>query len=337
MRTKVFGKTGLKVSELVLGTGNFGQRWGYGSDIEEAGRVLNAYSEAGGNFIDTADLYQFGQSEEFLGQLLAGRREEFLLTSKFTMGAAAGGGLLVTGNSRKAMVTSIEASLKRLRTDRIDIYWAHYADGVTPSEEIVRGFDDLARAGKILYGGLSNFSAWRTVRASTLAEMTGSVPIAGVQVEYSLVHRTPERDVFQAAAALGLGVVTYSPLGGGMLTGKYRNGEQGRQQGLGGNVFQAEDSEERLQIVDTLLQIAQEIGSSPDRVAISWVAAKGLIPMVGPKTELQLKSNLGSLDVILSQEQLGRLDHASHPALLDRPDKVEGFTGSWPFAGAPVA
>ena len=157
MKYTPFGKTGLRVSQLALGTGNFGTGWGHGADPETSKAVFNAYAEAGGNFIDTADIYQFGQSEELLGALLQGRRENFVLATKFTNGAVPNADRLVTGNSRKALAASVEASLKRLKTDRIDIYWAHHPDGVTPSEEIVRGFEDLARAGKILYAGLSNF------------------------------------------------------------------------------------------------------------------------------------------------------------------------------------
>jgi aryl-alcohol dehydrogenase-like predicted oxidoreductase len=162
MRYKLFGKhTGLRVSELVLGAGNFGTRWGHGADPDEAARIFNAYADAGGNFIDTANGYQFGQSEEILGGLLSGRRDDFVLATKFTFQTDPKAGILVTGNSRRSMVSSVEASLNRLKTDRIDLYWAHVSDGVTPVEEIVRGFDDLARAGKILYAGLSDFPAWR--------------------------------------------------------------------------------------------------------------------------------------------------------------------------------
>ena len=162
MRYKLFGKhTGLRVSELVLGAGVFGTRWGHGAEPDEARRIFDAYVEAGGNFIDTANGYQFGQSEEILGDLLTGRRDDFVLATKFTMRTDPNAGILVTGNSRKSMVASVEASLKRLKTDRIDLYWAHMSDGVTPVEEIVRGFDDLVRAGKILYAGLSDFPVWR--------------------------------------------------------------------------------------------------------------------------------------------------------------------------------
>ncbi|WP_223162322.1 aldo/keto reductase [Salinicola halimionae] len=224
MKYTTFGKTGLRVSQLALGTGNFGTGWGHGAEVGESKAVFNAYAEAGGNFIDTADVYQFGQSEEILGSLLQGRREEFVLATKYTNGATPNADRLVTGNSRKAMVASVKASLKRLKTDRIDLYWVHHPDGVTPSEEIVRGFEDLARAGKILYAGLSNFPAWRLARAVTLAELNHLVPIAGAQFEHSLVHRDPEADLFPASRALGLGMVTWSPLGGGANIVRARQG-----------------------------------------------------------------------------------------------------------------
>ena len=163
-----FGKTGLQVSQIALGTGNFGTGWGYGADPKESSALFNGYAEAGGNFIDTADAYQFGQSEELLGAVLKGRRDNFVLATKFSNGATADANRLITGNSRKAMVASVEASLRRLKTDRIDLYWVHQPDNITPIEEIIRGFEDLSRAGKILYAGLSNFPAWRLSRAGKL-------------------------------------------------------------------------------------------------------------------------------------------------------------------------
>ena len=311
MDYRIFGKTGLKVSELALGTGNFGTRWGHGADADTSKAIFNAYAEAGGNFIDTADAYQFGQSEELLGSLLAGRRDNFVVATKFTNGAAPDSNRLTTGNSRRALVTSVEASLKRLNTDRIDLYWAHRPDGVTPLEELVRGFEDLARAGKILYAGLSNFPAWQLSRAATLAELTNALPIAAVQFEHSLVHRQPEADLFQASNALGLGVVTWSPLGGGMLTGKYRNGEKGRAEGFGGKVFQAENSAQRTRILDTTLAIARELNVSAGQVAIKWACTHGAIPIIGPRSEQQLVDNLGALSVVLSPDQLDRLNSVS--------------------------
>jgi aryl-alcohol dehydrogenase-like predicted oxidoreductase len=294
-----------------LGTGNFGTGWGHGADPDVAEAVFNAYAEAGGNFIDTADIYQFGQSEELLGTQLQGRREDFVLATKFTNGASPNANRLVTGNSRKAMVASVEASLKRLKTDRIDIYWVHYPDGVTPTEEIVRGFEDLARAGKILYAGLSNFAAWRLARAVTLAELSNVLPIVAAQFEHSLVRREPEADLFPASHALGLGIVTWSPLGGGMLTGKYRHGEKGRAEGFGGRVFQPENSVQRTQILDTVLSIAGELGVSASQVAIAWAGTHGSVPIIGPRSLQQLGDNLGALRVEMSAEQLNRLDSVS--------------------------
>ncbi|KTC01719.1 aldo/keto reductase [Pseudomonas syringae] len=311
MKYKTFGKTGLSVSQIALGTGNFGTGWGYGADPVVSEAMFNTYAEAGGNFIDTADIYQFGQSEELLGTLLQGRRDDFVLATKFTNGASANPGRLTTGNSRKAMVSSVEASLKRLKTDRIDLYWAHHPDAVTPIEEILRGLEDLARAGKILYAGLSNFPAWRLARAVTLAEISRTLPIAAAQFEHSLVHRQPETDLFQASHALGLGVVTWSPLGGGMLTGKYRQGEKGRAEGFGGKVFQPENSAQRTLILDTVLDIAAELGVSASQVAIAWAGTHGAIPIIGPRSQEQIGDNLGALALTLADEQIQRLDAVS--------------------------
>ena len=320
MDYKTFGRTGLQLSPLALGTGNFGTGWGYGADPESAIAILDAYAAAGGNFIDSADVYQFGQSEEILGKALEGRREDFVLATKFTNGAAPDANRLVTGNSRKAMVASVEASLRRLKTDRIDLYWVHHPDGLTPMEEIVRGLDDLARAGKILYAGLSNFPAWRLSRAATLSELTRAVPIAAAQFEHSLVHREPEADLFPACDALGIGVVTWSPLGGGVLTGKYRKGETGRAEGFGGRVFQAENSAQRTATIDAVLQVAEETGSSADRVAIAWAGTHGAIPIIGPRSLVQLESNLGAAALALSAEQIMRLDASSASA--DAPPRA---------------
>ncbi len=311
MKYKTFGKTGLSVSQIALGTGNFGTGWGYGADPVVSEAMFNTYAEAGGNFIDTADIYQFGQSEELLGTLLQGRRDDFVLATKFTNGASANPGRLTTGNSRKAMVSSVEASLKRLKTDRIDLYWAHHPDAVTPIEEILRGLEDLARAGKILYAGLSNFPAWRLARAVTLADISRTLPIAAAQFEHSLVHRQPETDLFQASHALGLGVVTWSPLGGGMLTGKYRQGEKGRAEGFGGKVFQPENSAQRTLILDTVLDIAAELGVSASQVAIAWAGTHGAIPIIGPRSQEQIGDNLGDLALTLADEQIQRLDAVS--------------------------
>lgn len=322
MKYQLFGKTGLYVSQLALGTGNFGTDWGYGSSVEESEAIFNAYIEAGGNFIDTADIYQFGQSEEFLGKLLTGKRDDVVLATKFTNGAAPDANPLVKGNSRKAMIYSVEQSLKRLKTDRIDVYWVHHPDHVTPSEEILRGLEDLSRAGKILYAGLSNFAAWRLARAVTLAELNNTIPIAAAQFEHSLVHREPELDLFPAAKALNLGVVTWSPLGGGMLTGKYRQGETGRAEGFGGKVFQPENSAQRTAILDSVLTIANELNVTPDQVAIAWAGTHGSIPIIGPRSLKQLESNLNAVNVVLSNEHIAQLDAVSNIASLSEKRSI---------------
>lgn len=316
MRYQVFGNhTGLRVSQLALGTGNFGTAWGYGAEPDEARRMFGRYVEAGGNFIDTADNYQAGQSETLLSELIAPVREQIVLASKFTLGPTpAQAGVAATGNSRKVMVQSVESSLKRLKTDRIDLLWVHMPDGVTPMEEVMRGVDDLARSGKIVYAGLSDFPAWRVSRAVTLAEVRGSLPIAGVQLEYSLVERTAERELLPMAQALGLGTVAWSPLGGGLLTGKYRRGEVGRATQLGVLIHQ-EDSAQKGAVLDALQGVAEEMGSNPGRVAIAWVAARAAIPIIGPKSTVQLEDNLAAADLRLTEQQLSQLNAAGAPSL----------------------
>lgn len=314
MRYRVFGRTGLRVSSFALGTGNFGKGWGYGAEREEAQKIYATYREAGGNFIDTADQYQFGQSEAMLGDFIAGERDDVVLATKFSLGDRIDSGLQRTGNSRKAMIQSVEASLGRLKTDRIDLLWVHMPDGVTPVDEIVRGLDDLVRAGKILYAGLSDFPAWRVASAATLAELRGWAPVAAVQMEYSLVERSAERELLPMAAAFDLGTVTWSPLGGGLLTGKYRKGESGRAQGLGA-VIHGESDARKTAIVDELLAIAEETGRPAGQLAIAWVLARGMLPIIGPRTLDQLADNLAAADAALAAEHLQRLDAVSRIAL----------------------
>lgn len=312
MRYKLFGEhTGLRVSEFVLGAGTFGLGHGYGADPDESRRIIDAYADAGGNFIDTANFYQGGQSEEIIGDVLHGRRDDFVVATKYTSPGGAKGGILVTGNSRKAMIVSVEDSLKRLKMDYIDLLWVHMSDGVTPAEEIVRGFDDLVRAGKVIYAGLSDYPAWRVARAATIAELRGAAPIAGLQFEHSLVERSSEQELIPAGKALGLGMVAWSPLGGGLLTGKYRKGETGRKEGWGGNIFQQENSQQRTKIVDTVIEVASELGVTPGEVAIAWVNTKGAFPIIGPRTLDQLHGNLAALALDLSAEHIVRLETAS--------------------------
>jgi aryl-alcohol dehydrogenase-like predicted oxidoreductase len=322
MRYKIFGRrTGLRVSELALGAGNFGTRWGHGAERAEAKKVFDGYVGAGGNFVDTADSYQFGESEELVGDFIAADRDYFVLATKYTLGTTATDGISRTGNSRKNMVRSVEGSLKRLKTDRIDLYWAHFADRVTPMEEVLRGFDDLVRAGKILYAGLSNFPAWRIARGDLLAELRGWAPIAGIQIEYSLAQRTADRELLPMAESLGLAVALWSPLGGGFLTGKYRLSDEGRLKTRLGVLVHTEKTSRETAILDAVLAVAQEAGASPTEIAIAWLlhkAAKSttsLIPILGSRTREQLDATLGALDVKLSADQIARLDTASATAL----------------------
>jgi aryl-alcohol dehydrogenase-like predicted oxidoreductase len=317
MRYTTFGRnTGLRVSEYALGTANFGTMWGAGAGREEARKIFDRFAEAGGTFIDTADNYQIGESEKLLGEFLATDRDHFVVTSKFTLGPGRAR-ISSTGNSRKNIRRSVEGSLRRLGTDHIDVYWAHLPDSVTPMEEILAALDDLVHAGKILYAGLSNFPAWRISRAATIAELRGTTRLVGIQFEYSLAERGADRELLPMAAALGLGTALWSPLGGGLLTGKYRESRRGRLSDWDGQAIRVEDSAQRTEIVDTVLAVAQECGVSPAQVAVAWLrahaarTATAMVPIIGPRTVDHLEQYLGALDVTLDAAQLDRLDQAS--------------------------
>ncbi|WP_323846302.1 aldo/keto reductase [Microbulbifer magnicolonia] len=337
MRYKLLGrKTGLRVSELALGTGNFGTGWGYGAERDEAKKIFDAYAAAGGNFVDTANVYQAGQSEVMLGEFIAAERDNFVLSSKYSLPDSADAGIARAGNSRKNMVRSVEESLKRLNTDRIDLFWAHMDDGMTPIDEILRGFEELVRAGKVLYTGLSNFPAWKVARADLRAELTGSASLAAVQFEYSLVERSADRELLPMAEALGLAATTWSPLGGGLLTGKYRHSDEGRLTGLG-TLVHTERSARETAIVDALLEIAAALQVTPAHVAIAWLrhraarSATSLIPILGPRTRAQLEAPLEALQLTLGEEHLQRLEAVSriplgvpHEQLLEQCEALAG-------------
>src|SRR5580693_10721778 len=306
MRYQIFGeRTGLKVSELALGTGMFGQTWGYGAPPEDVKRILAAYADAGGNFIDTADNYQHGVSETLIGDVVGPNRDDFVIATKFTRGASAKPAVTRLGNNRKNMVQSVEASLKRLKTDRIDLYFAHMDDFVTPMEEIAHGLDDLARAGKIVYGGLSNFPAWRIATAANTADLRGWTAVSAMQIEYNLLQRTPERELLPMADGFGLGVMGWSPMAAGILTGKYRKGERGRVTELKASVRHADDPNNDTAI-DAVSVVAQEVGAKPGQVAVAWVKAKGVLPIVGTRTLEQLEEHLAAVTVTLSEDQIRR-------------------------------
>ncbi len=317
MRYMTLGRrTGLRVSEYALGTGNFGTRRSAGSEPDQARAVFDRFAEAGGVFIDTSASYQFGQAEELLGGFLRSDRDHFVVATKYTNPTTPHPRISDTGNNRKNMVRSLEASLRRLGTDYIDLYWAHSPDTITPIEEIVAAFDDLVRAGKIHYAGLSNFPAWRTARAATIAELRGLSPIIAIQVEYSLLQRSAERELVPMADGLGLGVALWSPLAGGLLTGKYRHGGRGRLTD-GAGVLQTEVTDQGDAIVDAVVAIASETGASPTQVSLAWMRQRAahtttaMVPVIGPRDVTQLEEYLGALDVTLADEHMARLEMVS--------------------------
>src|SRR3984957_11643512 len=225
MKYRLLGKSGLRVSEASLGTMTFGDEWGWGSPKGEAQKVYETYREAGGNFIDTANFYTGGTSEKLLGEFMQGHRDSVVLATKYS-NAAPGNDPNAAGNHRKSMMQAVEASLKRLQTDYIDLYWVYIWDGITPVEEVMRGLDDLVRQGKVLYVGISDAPAWWIAQANTLAELRGWTQFTGLQIEYNLIERTVERELIPMAKALNLGVLDWSPLASGLLTGKYHGGGQ---------------------------------------------------------------------------------------------------------------
>jgi aryl-alcohol dehydrogenase-like predicted oxidoreductase len=315
MRYRLLGRSGLRVSELCLGTMTFGEEWGWGAAKEESRRIYDAFREAGGNFVDTANVYTNGTSERFLGEFLEGHRGQVVLATKYT-NAAPGNDPNAAGNHRKSMVQAAEASLKRLRTDYIDLYWVHIWDQITPLEEVMRAFDDLVRQGKVLYAGVSDMPAWAVARANTLAELRGWTPFVGLQIEYSLLERTPERELLPMAKALGLGVTAWSPLAGGVLTGKYAGRAQGQSAGRYDNEGMRQflgDAGRAEAVVRELQAVAREAGRPPAQVALAWLRYRSVpvIPIVGARRLDQVRDNLASVGVRLDPKQVGRLDAAS--------------------------
>jgi aryl-alcohol dehydrogenase-like predicted oxidoreductase len=317
MRYRLLGKSGLRVSELCLGTMTFGEDWGWGSSEDESRQILDAFFEAGGNLIDTANVYTNGTSETMLGEFLRGRRDSAVLATKYT-NAMPGTDPNAAGNQRKNMVRSVEASLKRLRTDYIDLYWLHIWDRITPLEEVMRAFDDLVRQGKILHAGVSDMAAWAVARANTLAELRGWSPFIALQIEYSLVERTVERELLPMAEALGLGVTAWSPLGGGVLTGKYNTG-QARDARYGNEMMRPHmpSADRTAPVVEAVQAVAREVGRSPAQVALAWLRQRTVpvIPIVGARRLEQFQDNLACLDLRLDEAQVRRLDEASRVEL----------------------
>lgn len=309
MRYKVLGKSGLKVSELALGTMTFGEDWGWGASREECQKMFDLFINRGGNFIDTSVNYTNGSSEKIVGELVRSRRDEFVVATKYTL-SRNWDDPNAFGNSRKNLVNSLETSLKRLQTSYVDLLWLHAWDYLTPLEEVMRALDDVVRAGKALYVGVSDTAAYIISRANMLAELRGWSPFIAVQAPYSLVERDLEREVLPMARDLDLPLLPFGLLAGGYLTGKYTDGSAEPRR-MGENLAVRERTAAIYQAVKA---VSVEVGRSPAQVAINWVRQQRytqIIPILGARNARHLNDNLGVLEWELSADQRERLDAAS--------------------------
>ncbi|MFF4508841.1 aldo/keto reductase [Streptomyces sp. NPDC001401] len=328
MRYRLLGRTGLRVSEAFLGAMTFGEDWGWGADKEACRAMFTAYAEAGGNVIDTANRYTEGSSERIVGDLLGPDRDRFVLSTKYTL-TMDGTDPNASGNHRKNLARSVEASLRRLGTDYIDLLWVHIWDPNTPVEETMRALDDLVRAGKVLYVGISDAPAWLISRAQTMAELRGWTPFAGLQLPYSLLKRDIERELLPMAANLDLSVAAWSPLAAGVLSGKFtRTGGDGPSR-----VDRATVSERDLTIARSVDAVADELGVSSAQVALAWTRAHRpwIHPILGARNPDQLADNLAAIDLMLSDDAVVRLDKASAIELGFPMDFILDTTGDFVY------
>src|ERR1700712_4973324 len=299
MNYKLLGRSGLKVSELCLGTMGFGTEAGWGADKKTSFEIMDAYANAGGNFIDTANVYKVGTSEKIIGDYMSNHdRDYFVLATKYSLKDNTTNPN-ASGNSRKNMMRSVETSLKRLKTDFIDLLYLHIWDDLTPIDEVLRGMDDLIKQGKVNYAAISDTPAWVVAKGNTLAELMGWSQFVALQVEYSLLARTPERELIPMAKHFGMTVTPWAPLGGGALTGKYLRGEQGRIKPESNRL-----NERSSNITKAVVSIADELGVSASHVALQWVMSQGFssIPVVGATKLSQLEDNLKTVAVALSAQ-----------------------------------
>jgi aryl-alcohol dehydrogenase-like predicted oxidoreductase len=342
MKYYLLGKSGLRVSEICLGAMTFGEEWGWGASNEDSRKVFDVYVDAGGNFVDTANNYTGGTSEKYVGEFIASDRNRFVLATKYTSNTRRGDPN-AGGNHRKNMVQSLEASLKRLNTDYIDLYWVHAWDPMTPIEEMMHALEDMIKSGKILYAGISDAPAWVVSQANTLANLRGWTEFIGIQIEYSLIERTSERELLPMASALDVGVTAWSPLGGGVLTGKYgrrrKNKDQqhnidndtkkilSKEEGSRLNVVASSEmsnvllKDRNLIIAEEVSRISNDVGHTQAQVALNWVRQQKLprqqqrqskiIPIIGARNTSQIKDNLACLEFELSEDQMQRLNEVS--------------------------
>jgi len=343
---RLLGRSGLRVSPLGLGTMTFGSDWGWGADPDEARRIFDFYVERGGNFVDTSVNYTGGAAERILGGLIKARRDRLVLASKFTM-ARDPGNPNSGGNHRLNMIRSVEQSLRQLGTDWLDLLYLHGWDGTTGVEEVMRGLDDLVRTGKVAYVGICNTPAWLVAQMQTLATLRGWSPFVALQVEYSLVERTVEHELIPMAAALGLGVLPWSPLGGGVLTGKYGMADVAQSSGAEiaatrkGVIASSGHLDERaIAIAGVVRAMADDLGATPSQVALAWTMTRPAVtaPIMGARTLAQAEDNLGALDLVLSAEQRERLDGASAvPAIFPGRFLARPMVRQLIFGGASVS
>ncbi len=307
MKYRLFGHSGLRVSELCLGTMTFGTEWGWGSDYEVSRAVFDTYANAGGNFIDTANRYTEGSSEKWVGDFIRSDRHHFVLATKYTLHDRLGDPNFA-GSHRKNMMRSVDESLQRLGTDFIDLLWVHAWDFYTPVEEVMRGLDDLIRSGKVHYVGISDTPAWVVARANTMAELKGWSRFAGLQVEYNLLQRTPERDLIPMANEMGLALTPWAPLAGGALSGKYIKGEDGRVKPQS-----SRRGEKANEVAALVIKLSGEMGCTPAQLAIRWAMQKDFtsIPIVGARSAAQLADTLQATNIVIPDAVMHALDDAT--------------------------
>lgn len=318
---RLLGRSGLRVSPLSLGTMTFRTGSDWGSSDEDAQAIYDAYVEAGGNFVDTANFYGQGGSEILTGQLIKARREQIVLSTKYSL-TMRWGDPNGSGNQRKNMVRSVEASLKRLDTDYIDLLYLHVWDDRTPVEEILRAFDDLVRSGKVAYIGISDSPAWQISRMQAIAELRGWAPFVALQIPYNLTERTVERDLMPMAKEMGVGVLPWSPLAGGVLSGKYSRDDlkakapdaiAGMNSRKDINIATGRLTERTLEMAEVVKTVAAELGRTPSQVALAWTLLHPAVtsPLIGARTHAQLVDNLGALDIEFGSDQVQRLNAVS--------------------------
>lgn len=308
MNYKLFGQSGLRVSELCLGTMGFGIEWKWGADKELSQKIFDAYANAGGNFLDTANRYTEGTSEKFVGDFIAKDRDHFVVATKYTLRDRSGD-LNFAGNHRKNLMRSVKESLWRLNTDYIDVLWVHMWDTLTPTEEIMKGLEDLITRGMVHYIGISDTPAWVVSQSNTMAQLRGWNQFVGLQIEYSLIQRTVEAELLPMAKAYGMTVTPWAPLAGGALTGKYLKGDKGRLPDTSIRL-----GERATNITKKVVEIADRLGVTASQVAINWTRqqkGQSVIPIVGATKESQMQDVLGCLKFELPADAINELNEVS--------------------------